>query len=54
MPGMARLDVLGVVQHVMARGLKGAAIFRDEKDREMFLGVTGGTLRRSSANEKNI
>jgi len=34
MPRTARLDVLGVVQHVMARGLDGQEIFRAEKDRQ--------------------
>lgn len=37
MPRQARLDVAGVVHHVMARGIEGREIFRDEKDREGFL-----------------
>jgi hypothetical protein len=37
MPRGARLDVLGVVQHVMARGVGGQDIFRDARDRESFL-----------------
>jgi putative transposase len=37
MPRTARLDVLGVVQHVMARGMEGRAIFRDDRDREGFV-----------------
>ncbi len=33
----ARLDVLDLVQHVMARGIDGATIFRNDKDRGEFL-----------------
>ena len=49
MPRMARLDVLGVVQHVMARGIEGAAIFRDEKDRETFLAKLAGVVQDGEA-----
>lgn len=37
MPRSARLDVHDVLQHVMARGIEGRDIFRDKKDREVFL-----------------
>lgn len=37
MPRSARLDVLGVVHHVMARGIERSPIFRDDRDREEFL-----------------
>ncbi len=37
MPRSARLDVPGVLQHVMARGIDGYDIFQDERDREAFL-----------------
>lgn len=37
MPRGARLDVLGVVQHVMARGIERRDIFGDAGDREAFL-----------------
>ncbi|MBI5016567.1 MAG: transposase [Deltaproteobacteria bacterium] len=37
MPRSARLDVLGVVHHVMARGIEGRPIFRDDRDREESL-----------------
>ena len=37
MPRSARLDVLGVVQHVMARGIEGREIFGGDRDREAFL-----------------
>ncbi len=44
MPRGARLDVLGVVQHVMARGIEGREIFRDERDREAFLKRLAGVV----------
>ena len=37
MPRQARLDVPGLLQHVMARGIERRDIFRDEKDRTSFL-----------------
>lgn len=37
MPRSARLDILGVLQHIMARGIDGQEIFRDRKDRRWFL-----------------
>ena len=49
MPRMARLDVLGVVQHVMARGIEGTAIFRDEKDRETFLAKLAAVVQEGEA-----
>jgi len=38
MPRQARLDAPGVLHHVMARGLDRQRIFRDDRDRENFLG----------------
>jgi len=37
MPRQPRLDVPGLVHHVMARGIEGWDIFRDDADREGFL-----------------
>ena len=37
MPRQARLDVPGILQHVMARGIERRKIFRDDKDRKSFL-----------------
>lgn len=37
MPRQPRLDRPGLVHHVMARGIEGQDIFRDDKDREAFL-----------------
>jgi putative transposase len=37
MPRKARLDAPGVLHHVMARGIEGTKIFRNQKDRQDFL-----------------
>ncbi len=37
MPRLARLDAPGLLQHVMARGIEGREIFKDNKDRNSFL-----------------
>lgn len=37
MPRQARLDIPGLIHHVMARGIEGRNIFLDEEDRESFL-----------------
>jgi REP element-mobilizing transposase RayT len=37
MPRQPRLNIPGLVHHVMARGIEGCDIFRDEDDREGFL-----------------
>lgn len=38
MPRLARLDAPGVLHHIMIRGIEGRNIFRDNKDRDNFLG----------------
>jgi putative transposase len=37
MPRQARLDIPGVVHHVMAKGIEGREIFHNNKDRDAFL-----------------
>ena len=37
MPRGPRLDVIGVLYHVIARGIERRAIFVDDEDRERFL-----------------
>jgi len=37
MPRQARLDIPGLVHHVMARGIESREIFRGNKDRDDFL-----------------
>ena len=44
MPRQARLDVPGLVHHVMARGIEGREIFRDAEDREVFLARMAGII----------
>ena len=41
MPRQARLDAPGTLHHVMIRGIEGANIFTDDKDREHFLSKVG-------------
>jgi putative transposase len=44
MPRSARLDVLGVVHHVMARGIERRDIFRGDRDRDEFLRRLGEVI----------
>ena len=37
MPRKARLDIPGTLHHVMARGIEGTNIFRNEEDRRSFV-----------------
>jgi putative transposase len=41
MPRQARLDASGTLHHVMVRGIEGTDLFRDDADRELFLGRLG-------------
>jgi hypothetical protein len=41
MPRQARLDAPGTLHHVMIRGIEGANIFSDDKDREHFIARVG-------------
>ena len=38
MPRGPRLDAPGVLHHVMVRGIERTALFRDQRDRDAFLG----------------
>lgn len=49
MPRGPRLDVLGLVHHVMSRGIEGRLVFVDETDREGFLGRLGEVVEWSGA-----
>jgi len=44
MPRQPRLDAPGVLQHVMARGIERREIFKDNKDRKLFVGRLGDIL----------
>ena len=37
MPRLARLDVPGVLHHIIIRGIERRKIFRDDKDRDDFI-----------------
>lgn len=37
MPRLARLDISGLLQHVIVRGIEGRAIFNDDHDRQLFV-----------------
>jgi len=37
MPRLARLDILGLLQHVIVRGIERRDIFNDENDRQLFI-----------------
>lgn len=47
MPRQPRLDIAGLVYHVIARGIERGAIFRDDRDREQFLGRLGELLEQT-------
>jgi putative transposase len=48
MPRQSRIDAPGALHHVMIRGIEKTAIFRNDKDRELFLDRLGGILLESS------
>ena len=41
MPRQARLDIPGLVYHVIARGIERRDIFKDDQDREKFVSRLG-------------
>ena len=47
MPRVLRLDAPGVLHHVMARGIEGHAIFRDDEDRQDLLERPAALAERS-------
>jgi len=49
MPRQARINVPGLFHHVMARGIEGREIFRDESDRENFLARLSDVLSTADA-----
>ena len=44
MPRQARLDIPGLLQHVIVRGIERSDIFLDDDDRERFVGRFGSLL----------
>ena len=49
MPRQPRLDIPGLVYHVIARGIERREIFRDDRDREQFLTRLGELLGQTGA-----
>jgi len=41
MPRKARIDAPGALHHIIIRGIEKKAIFRDEQDKEKFIGRLG-------------
>ena len=48
MPRTARLDIPGVLQHVIVRGIERRNIFLDDQDRSLFLARFSALLQRTS------
>jgi len=48
MPRQARLDAPSVLHHVMARGIERRKIFRDDTDREDFVGRLDGLAEKEA------
>ncbi len=48
MPRKKRIEVPGALHHIMARGLDGIGIFKDDNDRMFFLGTLGKNLLKVS------
>ena len=47
MPRRARIDAAGALQHIICRGIQRCRIYRDDADRQDFLGRLGQILRES-------
>jgi len=45
MPRKARIDAPGALHHITIRGIERKAIFRDDQDKEKFIGRLGTILR---------
>jgi putative transposase len=45
MPRRARIDAAGALQHIICRGIQRCRIYRDDSDRQDFLGRLGQILR---------
>jgi putative transposase len=49
MPRIARLDLPGLLQHVIIRGIEKREIFLDDRDREFFLNRLSTLLKETGA-----
>jgi putative transposase len=48
MPRKARIDAPGALQHIIIRGIERKAIFRDDHDKDKFIGRLGTILQETS------
>lgn len=44
MPRQARIDAPGALQHIIARGIERAKVFRDDQDRDFFVTRLGDLI----------
>jgi len=49
MPRRARIDAAGALQHIICRGIERRKIFRDDGDRQEFLGRLGRVLKETQS-----
>ena len=49
MPRRARIDAAGALQHIICRGIERRKIFRDDADRQEFLGRLGRVLKETQS-----
>jgi REP element-mobilizing transposase RayT len=49
MPRKSRIDAAGALHHIMARGIEGSLIFRNDSDRDDFLSRLGELTREAEA-----
>jgi REP element-mobilizing transposase RayT len=47
MPRKSRIDAAGALHHIIARGIEGAKIFKDDADRQYFLDRLGTTVKQT-------
>ena len=50
MPGAARIDMPGLLQHVIARGVEQRPVFLDDRDRERFVSLLSKLLTETESN----
>ena len=51
MPRKSRIDAPGALHHIIARGIEGSKIFRDNTDRNNFLDPHGGIVKETKEND---
>ncbi len=51
MPRKSRIDAPGALHHIIARGIEGSKIFRDNTDRNNFLDPHAGIVKETKEND---